>query len=165
MRSVSLSAVLLVIGFGCTTPASRPAPGPSLGPGLGPGGETIYTPIMAIEAAATRPMGVQGTFEMQVRNASYGQGRSKDYVFLNSEEDYRDRRCLTVRLGPAAVRDFLKRGVDPSKAFHRKTIRVQGVAEQLKIFFVSDRGIQSDKYYYQTQVAVLSPDQILVVPE
>lgn len=147
----------LALLLGCTPPSpqlNRPA---HEGP--------VYSPIEAIEGAASRPNGFRGTFEMRVKRANYGQGRTKDFVFLNSEEDYRDRRCLTIRIPPAAVRDFLGKGIDPIKFYRNKLIRIEGIAEQNKIFFISDSGIQSDKYYYQTHVVVLSPNQITVIQE
>lgn len=154
--SAALFALTASLWLGCQGPRATPA-------SRREGGS--YTPLMAIEAAAQKTMGVQGTFELRVKKASYGSDTSKDYVFLNSEEDYRDRRCLTIRLMPGAVRACLKGGIDPVKHFNNKTIVVKGVAEQVKIHFVSERGVLSDKYYYQTHVQVRSLDQVTVLPD
>lgn len=148
---------VITLLVGCNTPSSQPILQKHEG--------SVYSPIDAIEGAASKPMGFHGTFEMRVKRAEYGQGRSKDFIFLNSEEDYRDRRCLTIRIPPAAVRDFLGEGIDPIKFYRNKLIRIEGIAEQNKIFFYSDSGIQSDKYYYQTHVVALSQNQISVIPE
>jgi len=154
-KVICLFAMALLIG--CNTPSSQPIRPKQEG--------SVYSPIEAIEGAASRQMGFRGTFEMLVKRAEYGQGKSKDFIFLNSEEDYRDRRCLTIRIPPAAIRDSLGKGIDPIKLYRNKVIRIEGIAEQNKIFFFSDSGIQSDKYYYQTHVVALSLNQITVIQE
>lgn len=154
-RVIWFFAMALLVG--CSTPSLQPIRPKQE--------ESIYSPIEAIEGAASKPMGFRGTFEMRVKRAEYGQGKSKGFIFLNSEEDYRDRRCLTIRIPPATVRDSLAKGIDPIKFYQSKLIRIDGIAEQNKIFFFSDSGIQSDNYYYQTHVVALSLNQITVMPE
>jgi hypothetical protein len=156
MKSVVIPSVLLGLWLGCTNPTSTPKAIGNDTPSL--------TPIMAIEGAASNPLGLPGTFEMQVRRADYGDGPDKGLIFLNSEDDYRDRRCLTLRIQRSVVHDFESRGIDPLGFFKNKRIKVEGRAKQIKIYFVSDRGIQSKKYYYQTHIAITSADQISVIP-
>jgi hypothetical protein len=157
MQKKATLGFVFALLFGCSTPSSRPISVKPEGP--------VYSPMEAIEGAASKPMGFHGMFQMRVKRAEYGQGNSKDFIFLNSEEDYRDRRCLTIRIPPRAVRDFLGKGIDPIKLYLGKMVRIEGIAEQNKIFFYSDSGIQSDKYYFQTHVVALSPNQISVLPE
>lgn len=157
LSSFAVTTLFALLLLGCNSPEVRPS--------LARNGETIYSPIMAIEAAARMPMGLHATFELQVKRANYGVDAVKGLLFLNSEEDYRDRRCLTIRIPPASVRAFLKKNIDPARLFKNKKIRVKGVAEQVKIYFVSDSGIESDKYYYQTHIVIHSPDQISILPD
>jgi hypothetical protein len=117
------------------------------------------SPQQAIQTAAANLDGVNGVFEMQVKNI----GSVNGSVFLNSESDYRDQRCLTISISPNAVvqlRTELK--VDPQTYFGNRTIRIKGTAKRVRIAFIANGRI-TDKYYYQTQIRVDNPDQITLI--
>jgi len=120
-----------------------------------PGGEAgrIMTPLEAIRLAAEDPAkGITGTFEMTVR----GSGRTRMRIYLNSEEDYRDARCLTLDFTRGnAVKIGKSLGLSLRKDLINKRIRVHGTAKRTKIVF---RG--TGRYYYQTHIYVDDPDQI-----
>lgn len=116
---------------------------------------TALTPLQAIEQAAASPAGVTGVFVLNVRNTGWDRG----FAYLNSEEDYRDQRCLTIAISPAGVAAFRTKGIDPAILFKGHEIRVTGTARRTTVYFTSN-GRRTDKYYYQTQVPVDSPDQI-----
>lgn len=117
------------------------------------------TPVEAIQRAADDPVnGVTGVFEFTVQGAT-----RLGYVFLNSEKDYRDQRCLTVRLsrGNAATigRDL---GFSLHKGLIGKRIRVTGTARRVRID-ISESGSPTGLYYYQTHIYVDDPGQIQVL--
>lgn len=121
----------------------------------------IIRPKEAIMLAADiAPGGLAGVFEMRVK----GTGRDGDYIFLNSESDYRDQRSLNVAVHPRATEEFAlaNNGLSPDVSLAGKLIRVSGEARRVKIVFLCS-GKQTEKYYYQTQVFVLDMDQIEIV--
>ena len=117
-------------------------------------------PEQAIQmAASAAPALVPGVFDMRVQAT----GTQNGYVYLNSELDYRDQRNLTISMTPDAVKRFISdTGTSPLEAFKGKHIVVRGAASRVKIVFSVDQR-QTDKYYYQTQVAVLGGDQISIL--
>lgn len=108
-------------------------------------------------AADAAPEGVPGVFEMVV----VATGESKGAVFLNSEEDYRDQRNLTVGISPR-MRQFYteKFGEDPKSYFKGKRLAVQGIARRVRIDFVDGDEQPTGKYYYQTHVHVQNPSDL-----
>jgi hypothetical protein len=62
--------------------------------------------------------------EMQVN--STGMNRGQTTVFLNSEEDYQDRKNFTVVIPRSVLQEFRRNGVDPATFFEGKRIRVTG---------------------------------------
>jgi len=116
-------------------------------------------PREAILAAAdAAPNGVNGVFVLLVRAT----GRQSGQIYLNSELDYRDQRNLTVAIAPRAADALAQRyGMPADRFFANKAIRVRGAARRVRIEFTTD-GRPTGKYYYQTHVAVSSPDQIAV---
>ena len=120
---------------------------------------TDLTPIQAIVAAAERPEGVTGTFLMEVRRGD----REDDTLYLNSEKDYCDQRCLTIAI-PKDVASALERKVegDPAVALKGKKIRVTGTAKRKTVWFYYMK-VRSDKYYYQTHVQITDASQISIV--
>ena len=126
--------------------------------------QRVMTPVEAItsaaEAATTSQRVVRGVFEIVV----LASGRQDSLLYLNSELDYRDQRCLTVAITPAAQRAFAQRGVNPDSAFAGKRIRVTGAAQRITVWFYS-QGKRTEKYYYQTHVPVFRPDQITIVAD
>ncbi|TQF70651.1 hypothetical protein [Pseudoalteromonas luteoviolacea] len=102
------------------------------------------------------PNGVQGTFQFEIKAGDKIRGE----VFLNTQEDYRDRRSITIALTPEVVKEFIrKEGLTPNVYFIGKKVEVTGEAKREKIAFFS-RGKKTSKYYFQTHITVDSLDQI-----
>jgi hypothetical protein len=121
---------------------------------------TDLTPAQAILAVAERPEGVTGTFKMEIR----GGGRQNDWLYLNSEADYRDQRCLVIALPNDVALELERRiGGDPAVLLKGKTIRVSGTAMRTTIWFIVN-GQTTDKYYYQTQVRLTDASQLIIIP-
>jgi hypothetical protein len=111
-----------------------------------------------MRAAEAAPKGVDGVFEMEVR----GSGRDAFRTFLNSEADYRDQRCLTIALSPAAAAALRERlGGDPGEVLRGRRIVVTGTARRERVDFTAN-GAPTGKYYYQTHVRVSDAAQIVV---
>jgi hypothetical protein len=119
------------------------------------------TPMQAIERAAESvPLGVSGTFEMQVRATGSERFGS---TYLNSEDDYRDPRCLTVVIPRGLLTTVIRKfGASPEDYFKDKRILVKGFAKRTRIDFTR-HGRPSGKYYYQTHVLLESADDITVI--
>jgi hypothetical protein len=152
MPKIIITFLLVLALAGCAS-ADRSSP-PSTGTASG----AEITPTQAILAAAERPAGISGIFEMEVR----GGGRQNDWLYLNSEADYRDQRCLTIAIPPTVAPEVERQiGGDPVVELRGKTIRVRGTAKRTTIWFISN-GVRTDKYYYQTHVLVTDPAQVAV---
>ena len=82
------------------------------------------SPVQAIMSAAeTAPHGVSGVFEMQVKST----GRKGNIIYLNSETDYRDQRCLTLVIHRNVVPGFVQKyGEDPDTYLKSKMVHVSG---------------------------------------
>lgn len=118
------------------------------------------TPAQAVHTAAkVAPDLVKGVFAFEV----IATGSQDRMVYLNSEEDYRDQRNLTIAISPKAAAELKKiYRADPQKFLKGKFIAVDGLAERVKVaFFVN--GKDSGKYYFQTHVKVDKASQIEVV--
>ena len=110
-------------------------------------------------AANAAPRGVPGTFGMIVKRAEMVGPR----LFLNSEDDYRDQRNLSIAIQPQALPVLRQRlGGDLRAALVGRDIRVKGVARRTRIDFFNN-GKRTGKYYFQTHVSVGSSAQIEVV--
>jgi hypothetical protein len=120
----------------------------------------LTTPREAIEEAAdAAPHLVAGVFDLEVHATGEENGR----IFLNSEEDYRDQRNLTIEIPPNVAANLeAKYGFAPADFFKGKHVHVKGLAERVKIWFFCD-GKKSDKYYYQTHVSLTETDNIEVI--
>jgi hypothetical protein len=156
MRSLCLSPLFafLLLLAGCTQPVTLVSPA-SAPPTLPPGD---ILPTEAVIRAAEAP--VSGTFLMTVRATGRADGR----LYLNSEPDYRDQRCLTISIRPELEESLRARlGNDVRLSLLDRQIRVRGTAQRVKISFVSANGRQSDKYYYQTHVVLRTADDLSVV--
>ena len=118
------------------------------------------TPYEAIQLAAADPAnGVTGVFEFEVR----GSGKDKRFVYLNSEKDYRDQRCLTVTLARGNAASLgRKLGLSLQSGLIGKHVRVQGTAKRERIVITSS-GRSTGLYYYQTHIYVGDPDQVQVL--
>jgi hypothetical protein len=117
-------------------------------------------PSQAVQlAAASARTGVTGVFAMTVKATG-----KTTRVHLNSELDYRDQRNLSIAVEPTAAEELaLQLGSPPEAALKGKQILVTGTAKRTKIVFISDNGKPTDKYYYQTHVAVTKASQIQVL--
>jgi len=116
----------------------------------------ILPPEAIQRAAAAAPKPIHGLFYIYVRTT----GRERGQIYLNSENDYRDQRNITVVIRPEAVQPLeasLGKSVDA--AFTGKSLLVRGAAYRVKVNFYSN-GKPTDKYYYQTHVIVSRADQI-----
>jgi hypothetical protein len=112
-------------------------------------------------AADSAPKGVPGQYTLQiVATGSQGQ-----YVYLNTEKDYRDQRAITVALHPKVIAQLsAKYRMPPQEYFVNKAIVVNGKAKRVKIAFISD-GKPTGKYYYQIHIRVMDISQLKVVGE
>ncbi len=119
------------------------------------------SPAQAVINAAEMPEGVGGVFEMVARAT----GRQRGFLYLNSEEDYRDPRNLSIVVAPgpeAALAERLGRPVEA--AVLRRVIAVRGVARKTRTDFASD-GRPTGKYYYQTHLRLRSARDLTVAGE
>ncbi|HEY0626147.1 MAG TPA: hypothetical protein VGD10_05380 [Allosphingosinicella sp.] len=113
-------------------------------------------------AADAAPRAVPGIFAMKVSAT----GRNKKRVYLNSEQDYRDQRNITINIAPAAAERLARRyGAPADRFFMGKNIRVHGAARRERIDFVGANLRPTGLYYYQTHVHVTDPDQISIVSD
>lgn len=122
--------------------------------------EDTITPQQAIERAAdAAPAGVKGVFVMDVR----GTGRQDGNLYLNSQVDYRDQRNLTIAIAPdIAAALQTKFGDAPDTFLVGKRIAVTGEAKRVTIWFLWN-GVPTEKYYYQTHVALTAADQLQIL--
>ena len=120
-----------------------------------------YSDTMEIirSAAESAPNGVQGEYVLYIKAA----GSQGPFVYLNTEEDYRDQRSVTVALHPSIIPQFIaKYGSKPQDYFINRSISVVGQAKRVRINFNS-QGKPTDKYYYQTHIRVMDISQIKVI--
>lgn len=110
-------------------------------------------------AAAAASKSVRGVYALRVAST----GRQDGQIYLNSEQDYRDQRNLTVAIRSEVISDLEQRfGASPDVFLRGKRIAVNGFARRVRIHFL-ENGVPSEKYYYQTHVDVRRADQIAVV--
>lgn len=142
----SLAAALLA-GCASTPPSAQTGSSPA----------SWITPQQAVLLAAdAAPSAVDGVFAMKVQAT----GTQNDQTYLNSEQDYRDQRNLTVAITPGAAQQLTQRlGEHPLIGLKGKDILVRGAAVRTKIYFFAN-GRATDKYYYQTHVNVSDAGQI-----
>jgi hypothetical protein len=111
------------------------------------------------QAAEVAPYGVKGNFSFTIKAAA----KPGEIVYLNTELDYRDRRCITIALSPKVASHIEQQyGVTAQEYYLGKKIQVNGTAKQVKIWFF-ERGKRTDKYYYQTHIRIIRPKQIEVL--
>ena len=109
---------------------------------------------LAVSVAAASEAGFYGVFKMKVQSTN----SEGNVAWLSSQVDYRDPRCLSVKIERAARRQLTAMyGHDPTQFFMGKTITVCGTARKQKIYF----GL-TDKYYHQTHIDVSDVEQIKV---
>ena len=115
--------------------------------------------VMRAADAAIVKKGVRAVFAMPVRRAE----KVGKLFFLNSEQDYRDQRNLSVEISKDAYRTLRQRfGKDVGKAFVGRNVRVYGLARRVRIGF-GINGSPTPLYYYQTHVFVSDPAQIEII--
>ncbi|TDR23593.1 hypothetical protein [Marinicella litoralis] len=108
---------------------------------------------------AMAPKGLKGEFLLTIKNS----GKQSSRIFLNTQEDYRDRRNITVTVLPSFQQAFkAKFNVDIRSYYEDKTIRVKGEAKRMKVWFYA-QGKRTQKYYYQTHIVVSDLNQITVL--
>jgi hypothetical protein len=110
-------------------------------------------------AAHAAPAGIEGVFVLKVQAT----GQTDRAAYLNSEEDYRDQRNLSVALAPPVLAQLSQRlAADPLSILMGKTILVRGAAVRTRIDILHN-GKRTSKYYYQTHVNVEDAAQISVL--
>lgn len=123
--------------------------------------ETPYiAPYDAIWRAAADPKsGVTGTFKLTIK----AYGVQSGIVYLNSEDDYRDQRNVSLDILPVSQAGMANKFGNPSSMIG-KTFVVTGTAKRMKIWFFAN-GRATQKYYYQTHIAILSAEQVTAVDQ
>ncbi|MFV0295138.1 MAG: toll/interleukin-1 receptor domain-containing protein, partial [Hyphomicrobiaceae bacterium] len=111
--------------------ADQPAPPPQ----VSATDPAVMDPSTAMARAATAEAGVTGTFAITVRSTAVEPG---GLLWLNSERDYRDPRCLAIAVSAAATGQLAgKLGEDPATSLQDRNIRVHGSAKKQRIDFLS----------------------------
>ncbi len=107
------------------------------------------------------PVGVKGSIRLPIKAS----GWQSKILYLNTQEDYRDRRNITVAIHPSIITALTEKyGASPDLFFLNKQILVSGIAKRVKVDFYS-QGRKTKKYYFQTHIRVSSIDQIKVLSE
>lgn len=103
--------------------------------------------------------GIAGEFDLTIASIGERQGR----FYLNSEEDYRERNCLSVVLTPHVVQSLVGSVSlsDLAVRMKGKRIAVQGIARRVRID-LTEKGQATGTYYYQVHVVVTEPRQIVM---
>lgn len=144
-------ALIALAGLFLTSPAAIAQSGPI----------SAEEMIAISMATPTLPVGPQWV-EMNVCGTGVAQGR----VFLNSLEDYRDRASLNAFIPPwhrAVVGERI--GGDPAEILLGYKVRVYGVVRQVRINLLDENGAPTGEFYFQTQMAVMGPDDVRRVME
>jgi len=121
-----------------------------------------YSDTMEIirDAASSAPDKVSGEYTLKVKAA----GSQGHFLYLNTEDDYRDQRNVSIALSPKAINDLSKRyGSDLERFFVNKTLKIKGEAQRVKIHFMRAPGVPSTKYYYQTHIRITDMSQLEVI--
>lgn len=157
LRLTLFAFVLSLVVTGCASPVDRSRVETAASPD--PVGIVLEPTEAIVLAAEAAPQGVEGVFAITVRAV----GSQGDRVYLNSELDYRDPRCLTIALTPSAAAELRETlGPDLRAALIGREIRVRGRAERKTIHFTAG-GIPTGKYYFQTHVDVDAAAQITLM--
>ncbi|MDK1286329.1 hypothetical protein [Pseudoalteromonas umbrosa] len=105
------------------------------------------------DTEASAPNSVRGVFQFEIKAGA----KRGDVVYLNTQEDYRDRRNVTLALSWYAVSKMTKKyGQRPEVFFINKKVEVVGEASRKKIPLYRQDGTASEAYYYQTHINVYS---------
>ncbi|RLV60918.1 hypothetical protein D5018_04560 [Parashewanella curva] len=104
------------------------------------------------------PKSVNGTFKLPIKSTALVGER----VYLNTQNDYRDRRNISVEITPMLVFELDESyGTPPEKYFLNKLLEVKGEVKKIKIYVISDGKVTKD-YYFQTLIKINSLNQINV---
>lgn len=127
------------------------------------GAGCAYTPQEAVmRAADAAPGGVDGVFVLEVRAT----GRQGEWLYLNSETDYRDQRNLSVAVGPELAADLTRRfGQDAGGFLKGRRVAILGAARRVRIELTDPNGSPTGKYYYQTHVRLQGADRLTVLAD
>ena len=110
-----------------------------------------------MKAADVNPAALRAVFDLKVRRAEQVGPR----FFLNSEQDYRDPRNISVVLAEPVVAELRRRhGDNLGRYFLGSRMLVVGGARTVRIALTDSYGQQTDKYYFQTHVPVASVRQL-----
>ncbi len=143
--------VLVVVSMlaGCSVSNRPPATGQFV---------AVADPMEIIRSAAeSAPQGVRGEYELTIKAT----GKQGPVVYLNTELDYRDQRNVSVALHPQLIAQLTAQsGETPEAFFVGKTVRVKGVAQRVRIDFISADRKPSSKYYFQTHIFIKDLAQI-----
>lgn len=122
-------------------------------------GAGIMDGMAAVAAASASDDGVVGRFRFVVQST----GEERDTLWLSSETDYRDPRCLSVAIRGQARADLLRSaGSGFADVFQGRTVIVEGVARKRRINFLSE-GSPTGLYYFQTHVDVDALDALQII--
>jgi hypothetical protein len=122
----------------------------------------------AIQLANERaPEPVSGTFLLTIKAS----GRVRQVAFLNTEEDYRDPRSVSVELVFDVYRNLRKRlGGKPGDVLIGKTVLITGDVRRVPIYLTDRSNVRRMHArqpplpaYYQTHVFVRNADDLQVV--
>ncbi|HJR55764.1 MAG TPA: hypothetical protein VJ798_04230 [Rhizomicrobium sp.] len=116
----------------------------------------VRGPADAIRLSEQNPAAAFGTYSFLVRATGSDQG----LFFLNSEENYRDGRNLSVEIRPTAQRELQAiHGSDLASVFAGKTIWVRGQARRVPIAY---RG--TFQGYFQHRIRIERASQLSLTP-
>jgi len=119
---------------------------------------TLTTWEIIEQTEAMAPKGLKGEFLLTIKNS----GKQSSNIYLNTQEDYRDRRNISITLLPSFQQAFnAKYRTDLRRFYENKTVRVKGEAKRVKIWFYT-QGKQAEKYYFQTHIIVSDLNQITI---
>ncbi len=121
----------------------------------------IYSAREAVMTAAdSAPRGHLGRFAFTVRALGWDRGR----LYLNSEEDYRDPRNLSVSIPPEVAKAMITRlGGNEQESLVGKTVIVTGRATRTRVELIAEDGKRTSKYYYQTQVPIFVEHDVVLI--
>lgn len=140
MKPLAILFALLLTGCSAVTAPSQPT--------------DVMKLIFQVEENAPYP--VDGEFVLDIKAT----GKRRRTLYLNTEQDYRDRRNVNVVLGPAVLDGLDALGnEDVAAYFLHSRIRVKGTAKRVKTWLYAE-GKRTKSYYYQTSVYVDDVDNI-----
>jgi len=113
----------------------------------------------AIRLAETHPQGATLEIDLPVRRTGDGVASEKGSVFLDSEENYRGRCSLNIRVFPDAVADLKARyGERFFETLVGRIVHARGTAIRVPIQIIHLQ--KKVGYYFQTQLFVRSADDL-----